>query len=207
MSPLEIIGTVLGVIGVTLMIRQNIWGWPVGIVQVAVSAWVFYGAQLYSDAVLQIFYVVIQAYGWWHWLNGTHTRQAELPVSRLGARALGAWFAGGAVATALWGRFMHGATDAALPYWDAFILAFSLIAQWWQAQKRLENWAGWMVVNVVAIGVFWAKDLRLYSALYVVFLGLAMAGHVAWRRTLRGQAGGSGAPRASEDPSLAKGAP
>ncbi|MEY4938558.1 MAG: hypothetical protein RIQ93_293 [Verrucomicrobiota bacterium] len=187
MSSLEIIGTVLGVIGVTLMIRQNIWGWPVGIVQVAVSAWVFYGANLYSDAVLQVFYVVIQAYGWWHWLHAAQTRRVELPVSRLSIRALCGWITGGAVATALWGRFMQGTTDAALPYWDAFVLAFSLIAQGWQARKRLENWAGWMVVNVVAIGVFWVKDLRLYSALYLVFFGLAVAGHVAWRRTWQEQ--------------------
>jgi nicotinamide mononucleotide transporter len=193
MSGLEIVGTLLGVIGVTLMIRQNIWGWPVGIAQVAVSAWVFYGARLYSDAALQVFYVVIQAYGWWHWAQGTHRRRAELPVSRLSARALCGWVAGGALGTALWGRFMQQATDAALPYWDAFILAFSLVAQWWQARKRLENWAGWMVVNVVAVGVFWAKDLKLYAALYVVFFGLAVAGHAAWRRTLRAQASSAGA--------------
>lgn len=53
MSPAEIAGTVLGVIGVALMVRQSVWGWPVGLVQVAVSAWVFHGARLYSDVLLQ----------------------------------------------------------------------------------------------------------------------------------------------------------
>ncbi len=65
MSLPEIIGTLLGVIGVGLMIRQNIWGWPVGLVQVALSAWVFVGAKLYSDALLQLFFFALQAYGWW----------------------------------------------------------------------------------------------------------------------------------------------
>lgn len=186
MSIWEIIGTVLGVIGVGLMIRQNIWGWPVGLVQVAVYAWVFYDAKLYSDAILQVFFFAIQAYGWWHWLSSKHTAaHSELPVTTLSPGALAGWMSAGAVATVFWGAFMHRTTDAALPWWDAFILVFSLIAQWLQARKILENWAGWMLVNLVAIGVYWAKDLRLTSGLYLVFLGMAVAGHLAWRKSLR----------------------
>ena len=185
MSLLEIIGTILGVIGVGLMIRQNVWGWPVGLVQVTVSAWVFYDTKLYSDALLQAFFFAIQAYGWWHWLHGSTAARSELPVTRLRTRAVVGWCAAGVVATAGWGEFMRRTTDAALPHWDAFILVFSVIAQWLQARKRLENWAGWMIVNVVAVGVYWAKDLRLFAGLYLIFFGMAVAGHVAWVRTMK----------------------
>jgi nicotinamide mononucleotide transporter len=186
MSSLEIIGTVLGVIGVWLMIRENVWGWPIGLVQVAVSAWVFFDAKLYSDVTLQVFFFAIQAYGWWHWLRGapgTKTQASPLPITRLTPTALIAWICAGTVATAGWGEFMRRRTDAALPHWDAFILMFSLIAQWWQAQKRLECWAGWMLVNLVAVGVYWAKNLYLYAGLYAVFFAMAVAGHVAWKRS------------------------
>lgn len=185
MSSWEIIGSILGLIGVTLMIRQNVWGWPVGLVQVAVYAWVFYAAKLYSDALLQFFFFGIQAYGWWHWWRGADAAHSTLPVTRLGGRAIAAWIAAGTAGTVAWGEFMQRTTDAALPHWDAFILVFSLIAQWLQARKRLENWIGWMIVNVVAIGVFWVKELWLTAALYVVFLGMAVVGFVAWRRALR----------------------
>jgi len=191
MSSLEIIGTVLGVIGVWLMIRQNVWGWPVGLVQVTLSAWLFFEAKLYSDTILQVFFFFIQVYGWWHWLSADRndrdatTVPPSLPVTRLPGSAIACWVAIGALGTAGWGEFMRRATDAALPHWDAFILVFSLIAQWWQAQKRLECWAGWMAVNIVAVGVYWAKDLRLYAALYAVFFGMAVAGHVAWRRSMK----------------------
>lgn len=185
MSIWEITGTILGLIGVTLMIRQNVWGWPVGLVQVAVYGWVFLDAKLYSDALLQVFFFAIQAYGWWHWLHGDEKKATELPVTRLRVRAIAGWVVAGAAGSAAWGEFMRRTTDAALPHWDAFILVFSLIAQWLQARKRLENWAGWMIVNVVAVGVYWAKDLRLTAGLYVVFFGLAVAGHLAWQRTMR----------------------
>ena len=209
MSIWEIIGTVLGVIGVWLMIRQNLWGWPVGLVQVAVYAWVFFDAKLYSDTLLQVFFFVIQAYGWWHWLKGDGARAPvlhrpgdgetppatdlrsgvaappTLPVTRLSCAAIAGWLALGAVLTAGWGTFMHRTTDAALPWWDAFILVFSLIAQWLQARKNLECWAGWVIVNTVAIGVYWAKDLRLTSGLYLIFWGMALWGWRAWRQSMK----------------------
>jgi nicotinamide mononucleotide transporter len=184
MSVWEIIGTVLGVAGVWLMIRQNIWGWPVGLAQVAVYAWVFFGAKLYSDVILQFFFFAIQGYGWWHWMTNKHTAaHSDLPVTRLPMRSLLGWIALGAIATAGWGAYM-GTTDASLPHWDAFILVFSLIAQWMQARKKLECWAGWLVVNTVAIGVYWVKDLRLTAALYVIFWTMALWGWREWRRTM-----------------------
>lgn len=186
MSLPEIIGTLLGIGGVWLIIRQNIWGWPVGLAQVTISAWVFYTAKLYSDVLLQGFFFVLQAYGWWHWRQGGGVARSTLPVTRLRARGIVGWLAVGAVATAGWGELMRRSTDAALPHWDAFILVFSVISQWLQARKRLENWAGWMIVNCVAVGVYWTKDLRLFAGLYVVFFGMAVAGQVAWQRTMRG---------------------
>lgn len=186
MSPLEILGTVLGVIGVWLMIRQNVWGWPIGLVQVALYAWIFYDAKLYSDAILQVFFFAIQAYGWWHWWRGPSVVDGlSLPVTRLSLRAIAGWIVAGALLTAAHGWAMARYTDAALPWWDAFILIFSLIAQWLQARKHLENWAGWMIVNVVAVGVYWVKDLKLTSGLYVLFFGMAVFGHLAWRKSMR----------------------
>ncbi len=187
MSPWEIAGTMLGVTGVWLMIRQHIWGWPVGLVQVAVYAWVFYDAKLYSDAILQVFFFVVQVYGWWHWLRGS-SKGAPLPVTRLSAAAIAKWMAVGVLFSAGWGTFMHRTTDAALPWWDAFILVFSLIAQWLQARKVLENWTGWLIVNTVAIGVYWAKDLRLTSGLYLIFWFMAVWGWREWRATMKGAA-------------------
>ena len=189
MSSGDIIGTVLGVIGVWVMIRQNIWGWPVGLVQVAVYAWVFFDAKLYSDTILQAAFFLIQAYGWWHWVRGVKDRAASgqvvLPVTRLSGATIAVWIAVGAGLTVAWGFFMHRTTDAALPWWDAFILVFSLIAQWLQARKNIENWPAWVVVNTVAIGVYWAKDLRLTSGLYLILWVMALWGWRAWARTMQ----------------------
>ncbi|GAB1489870.1 nicotinamide riboside transporter PnuC [Opitutaceae bacterium] len=188
MSMLEIAGTVLGVLGVWLMIRQNIWGWPVGLVQVALYAWIFFGARLYSDAILQLIFFGLQLYGWWHWARARRDPSRvtpELPVTRLAVSTGAMLGVAGLAGTLLWGEFMRRTTDAALPHWDAFILVFSLIAQWLQARKVLECWLGWIIVNLVAVGVYWVKDLRLTTGLYIVFLGMAVWGWRAWRASER----------------------
>jgi nicotinamide mononucleotide transporter len=91
--------------------------------------------------------------------------------------------AGVAFAAAL-GVFLAGRTNAALPYWDAGTASFSLVAQWMQARKWVENWALWIVVDAVYVGMYVAKSLFLMAGLYLVFLGLALAGLLAWRAAL-----------------------
>lgn len=186
MTPAEIVGSVLGVIGVGLMIRQHLLAWPVGMIQVAIYTWVFYTARLYSDSLLQVAFFVLLGYGWWAWWRGERlgVKRSELPVRALTLQARIVYLVVGIGVALGWGTLMAKKTDAALPYWDAFILVFSLISQWLQARKRIENWLGWTAVNVVAVGVYFAKDLYLTAALYVVFLGLAVAGWFTWRKSL-----------------------
>lgn len=203
MDPLELSGAVIGVIGVWLMIRQRVAAWPVGLVQVALYAWIFFQARIYSSALLQGVFFVILLYGWWHWRRGARTGggestavkasaesrvdpspaadgAGELPVTRLGAAG---WFAAVAVGTVVmvaWGLFLGRTTDAVLPFWDAGVLGFSLVAQGLQARKKRENWLFWGGVNAVALGLYFSQGLRVTAALYAVFLGLAVVGWRAW---------------------------
>jgi len=185
MNPFEIAGAVIGFVGVALMIRQHLLAWPVGLVQVVIYAWVFYQTKFYTGALLQGIFFVILLYGWWSWSRGAQTGgpRGDLPVTRLGRVARGLALLAGLVITLGWGAFMQGATDAVLPYWDAFILAFSLIAQALQARKKIENWLLWIVVNAVAVGVYGSQDLWLTAALYAAFLLMAVVGWRAWRKT------------------------
>lgn len=183
MSGAEVVATLLGLLGVGLMVRQHVAAWPVGIVQVVVSGWVFWQQRLYSDVVLQGIFLVLQAYGWWACTRGRVAAGAALPVTRLGVPACVRLAGIGLLATFAWGEGMRRLTDAALPHADAFILIFSVLAQWLQARKRLEAWLGWIVVNLVAVGVYAAQGLHLFAGLYAAFLGLAIAGFRAWRRT------------------------
>lgn len=142
---------------------------------------IFYQAKLYSDSFLQVIYVFFQFYGWWHWLHGGRERTSA-PVTRLSPRALVGYLVAGILGSLLWGFGMARFTDAALPYPDAFVVVFSLIAQWLLARKVLESWYFWIAVDVLAIGVYFLKQLYLTSGLYAVFLVLAIFGLLAWKK-------------------------
>ena len=186
----EAVAVVFGAAAVALTIRQSLWCWPLGLVQVALYVYVFYQARLYSDMVLHVFYVVLQVYGWYRWRSGE--RGSALPVSYLSLTERAGWAMAIALAASVWGEAMLRYTDAAAPRADAFIAAASLAAQYLLAIKKLENWIVWIVVDVVAIAVYWSRDLRLTSGLYGVFLGLCVLGLVEWSKAYeRGRSGGA----------------
>lgn len=183
MTLIEIVAVAFGLTCVWLTIRQNIWCWPAGLVQVALYIVIFYQVKLYSNLMLHILYVGLQLYGWHHWLRGGKN-QSVLPVSVLGWRSRLAWPAAATALTVCWGYFMSRYTDAAVPYGDAFTSVTSLVAQWLMARKQLESWFFWIAVDVVAIGIYWQQGLQLTSGLYAVFLILAALGWHEWRKSL-----------------------
>jgi nicotinamide mononucleotide transporter len=184
MSSIEIVAAAFGVISVFLSVRQNIWSWPTAIVNVGLYIIVFYESKLYADTGLQVVYVVLNAYGWYHWLYGGKNR-TELPVTRTPARLWLLLVALGATGTALIGTLLSQKTDAALPYVDAMTTSTSLVAQWMMTRKLLENWIIWVAVDVVYIGMYIYKSLFVTAVLYLIFLILSAMGYVEWKRSLR----------------------
>ena len=67
---------------------------------------------------------------------------------------------------------------------DSALTVGSLLAQWMMTRKYLENWAIWVVLDVVYVAVFLNRDLKLTAFLYVVYGILAWRGLVEWRRSL-----------------------
>ena len=181
---LEIVATVSGLLCVILTMRQNIWCWPAGLAQIAIYLYLFWAVKLYSDVILQVIFLVLQFYGWYNWLHGGKDHD-ELKVSRLKPAQLLLWVGAGAAGTAAVGTAMEVYTDAALPYWDASGMVYSLIAQWLMTKKKLECWLFWIGVDVLSIGIYLAKGLYVTSGLYAVFLCLATGGLFAWAKSYR----------------------
>jgi nicotinamide mononucleotide transporter len=184
----EIVGVVTGVLGVWLTTRQKIWCWPVGIVSVAAFIVVFFRAKLYAAMGLQAVYVGLAAYGWYAWLRGGEGHSA-LRVSRLPRRMAIGLFALGAAATAVASYSLRTRTDEAMPWLDGFTTSFSLVAQWMQARKFLENWTVWVVVDVAYVGMSLSQGLTLTAGLYAVYVGLALLGFRDWRRSMTAETG------------------
>jgi len=182
-NPLEILVAATGALGVWLTARENVWCWPVGLANVAIYAVVFREARLYADMGLQGVYFALCLYGWWAWLRGG-AAHGRLVVSRAPRAVLAGCALSGILFAAALGTFLRSRTDAALPLWDAGTTAFSLVAQFLQTRKWIENWPIWIAVDAVYVGMYVVKRLYLTAGLYALFLVLAGIGLVAWRRSL-----------------------
>jgi nicotinamide mononucleotide transporter len=185
-SPWELVAAGLGLLNVGLLVRRSVWNYPFGLAMVTVYFFVFREQRLYSDMLLQIFFFVVQLYGWWQWARAKQAA-GEVKVDLLGNRdRLICIVATVAISLAL-GFVMARYTNAASPYIDASIAGMSITAQLLLAWRKLENWVLWIVTDIVAIGLYLSKGLQPTAILYGIFLILCVIGLVDWWRKLRAQ--------------------
>jgi nicotinamide mononucleotide transporter len=177
---LEIAGVVTTVVGIWLTTQRLLVSWPVVLAADLIYLDVFYRARLFSDALLQGFFVAFTLYGWWHWWRGVR-EEGEVRVEPLSLRGWIGGLAAGAVGAVLLGWLMVR-IGAALPHLDATLTSYSLVASWWQARKHIASWWLWIAVDVVYIGEYLYKDLRPTALLYLLLVALAALGLRDWRR-------------------------
>ncbi len=211
MTGIEAIAAVTGLLSVYFLTQQNIWCWPTGLISVSLAAIVFYDSFLFSDMLLHVYYIGMNIYGWIHW-NRKDDASPELPVTTMSIPANVRWVVITLVLTAAWGWAMGhleliaewvivnvddsirwanawmdgGAPQAAYPYGDAFTTVASLTAMWFMAQKRLENWVYWFIIDIVAVSIYALKGLYLFSGQYFIFLILCAIGFRDWRKSMIG---------------------
>jgi nicotinamide mononucleotide transporter len=183
-SALEMVAFVLAIVMVVLNMRVNALAWPLAIISSLLYFALFWNSKLYGDASLQILFVVVALWGWWQWLRGTAADGAALQVRALEAKARWRLLIALAIAWPATGLFLKTFTDTDVPWWDAFPTAASVIGQWLLGRKYIENWAAWIVVNIVSVGLFAYKGLWLTTVLYTLFVAMSFAGWRAWRARL-----------------------
>lgn len=186
----EVLAFVLSVTTVALNIRQNHWAWLFAIVSSAAYGVVFFNSRLYGDAGLQLVFIIVSVWGWYSWLHGaapgatTVGHRRQLAVSTLDGAG---WLAAGAgwlLGYLVLAWFLRSYTNTDVPHTDAFLTAGSLVGQVLLSRKKLENWHAWIIVDVLYVGLYVYKGLLLTGVLYALFVAMAVAGLLAWRRTM-----------------------
>lgn len=197
LSYLEFFGTVSGIIAVWLSARTNVWSWPLGIVNVTLSFFLFYQVQLYPDMFLQVFFFITNLIGWWRWLHpqtGEADKKEELRVSWMDRKQLVLITGIGILGTIVFGLFASRLHDffpmvftqpSASPFVDSFITVMSIVATYYMIQKKIECWIIWIAIDVVATVLYFVRDIKFYSLLYFVLTVLAAFGFYHWRKEFR----------------------
>ena len=186
LTPMEVAAAIATLLNVWLLVRNNIWTWAWGVASVVLYAVVFWRSHLWSSTGLQLlYYLPMQAYGWWVWMKQGPTHHDDLPITRLSTQSRIVWIVATLPLAALlgWGMSFTGAQQSMA---DALVTAVSVTGQYLQTHKKIEHWFCWVLVN--ALYAFWLlprQQLWLSSALYLLLLGMAVQGWRAWLREER----------------------
>lgn len=184
----------LYLLSVWLITRRNVLTWPVGIASVLLYLLLFYQIRLYADTLEQVYYLAASTYGWWFWTRSRATDRTIDDVGFSARPALLGWLAVTAALSVTAGAALSRVhvwlpdafpEAASYPYLDALTTVMSLVAMWLMARKHTESWVYWIVVDVIGIWLYFVKDVRFVSLLYVVLLAMAIKGLTEWSRAGR----------------------
>ncbi|MEP1123389.1 MAG: nicotinamide mononucleotide transporter family protein [Ilumatobacter sp.] len=163
--------------------RRNVLALPIGIVSVILMGSFFSDIGLVGQQWLQWgYYLPIQFWAWAMWTRGGEGG-GELLVTRLAASMRVLVLVASVAATILLGWVLDaGWDDAVYTYWDASIVAASVLAMLLLSLKKVESWWLWIgPVNISAIGLYLKTEANMFAALYVLFFVMAVVGLVRWR--------------------------
>jgi len=187
MSGWELTAVVLAVSYLLLAVRQNRLCWIAAFVSTAIFTVLFFNVQLLMQSALNVYYMAMAVYGWWHWQHGGRSG-STLPVTRRPPAWHGIALSLIVLCTLVSGYLLDRHTDAAWPYLDSLVTWGAVVTTFMVARKVLENWAYWMVINSLAVFLFIDRGMFLTATLHAVYLVISVFGWISWLRDYRRQA-------------------
>jgi nicotinamide mononucleotide transporter len=180
---IELLGALTGLLCVVLLTRQQVASWPLGMVNNALFCALFWRARLYADALLQVAFAALAAYGWWQW--AAPHRGDTVRVRRTTVREWSVLSVLTGVGTLIVAYCLRDHTDSPAPLWDASVATLSLAATYGQTKKLLESWLIWIAVDLLSIPLYAWRGLYPTTLLYVLYLLLCVGGLRRWRLQLK----------------------
>lgn len=187
LSFLELTAVFASLLYVVLAAKKNVWCWPAAFISTAIYTFLFYTFYLWMDSLLQIYYMVMALYGWYAWNKNTANYQDKAVV--LKAYSIKTHFVAIGILAVLslgLGYFMANYTPTDFPYLDSATTVFAVYATYLVAQKVVENWLYWIVIDGISIYLYIEKNLTPTAFLFGIFIVIAAYGYYAWRREYKG---------------------
>ena len=178
----EIVAAILAITYLILAMLEDIRCWIAWIISSLMYFFVMYSANLYMEALLQIFYIFIGLYGLYQWRFKPDLNDA-LKITTWSVKnhlmVIGALV----FLTFISGYVLTIYTAAASPFIDAFTTWGAIAASYLVAKKILENWFYWFVIDFVSVFLFISRELYPTALLFIVYLVLVVIGYSAWRKS------------------------
>lgn len=184
-SLIEWLAIITALIYVVLAAKESVWCWIFGIISSGFYIYMNYIVGLYLDAYLSLYYVLIGFYGWYVWKKEISKNKSGSILHHMKISGIGISILVGTAGTLALGKLSAAFTDSPLPYFDAALTSFSLVATYLTTRKVIENWIFWIVIDAAYVIIYWMRELPSTAILFLIYTFIAIYGFIKWRKTLR----------------------
>lgn len=190
MNNIEIIAVVFGLLSIWFARKENVWVFPLGIINIILFILINLKAGLYAFAAFNVVNIGFNIFGWYKWTKTDEDRK-RLQISRNSPKqniltlllVLLVYFT-----AAFLLRFVNKTDNAYLSSFvgwvDALSIAVLTAALVLMSFKKIENWILWMIGDVIAIILYLSKGIYPALVQYGVFMIMAVSGFLTWRKKL-----------------------
>ena len=177
----------LGIAYVLLASKTIIWCWPAALISTFIYTLLFWEGQLPMQAALNVYYMGMAVYGFWLWQKHTQPED-NLTITQRPLTFHLAFIATGLLFTLIIGLYLANMPNARLPYLDAAVTVFSVMNTLLMAKKILESWLYWIVINLLAITLYFQTGYYVTIIMFSVYFILAFYGYRNWKALKTDQA-------------------
>lgn len=184
---LEILGSILTLWCIYLASKNKISSWPVSIIATVIYFGVYYHNHFYSDAYLQIAFIIFQIYGWWQW-SKSKDNKPERPISKISHKIAILLLIISIFCQFIWYNiYIKINHDAKLPVIDTLTTILCLTASYMQAKRWIESWIIWIIADIIYVPMLIWGGQKITAILYLMLIFLAFYGWKEWKKIYKFQ--------------------
>lgn len=183
---LELTALFFGVVSVLFAKKNNVLVYPTGIISSMIFVYLLIKWDLFGDFTINMFYVIMSVYGWYLWtrkFNGkdllnisrTNSKEKILTSIIFITAFIFIW-----IIYTVFDKF-----DNWTAYVDTLTTAIFFSGMWLMAKRKIENWTFWIVGDIITIPLYFYKGLTISSFLYLIYTFIAIAGYLAWKKSIQ----------------------
>ncbi len=166
-----------------LTIKQRSIRWPIDITILCLNLLIHHKIHLYDRWVFSAVILILDIYGWYNWMYGGPGK-TKLNVKTAAYTSFSQILIIGILGSTIL-YFPLSCIKSHFPFLGALRTVFAWIALWLASKKRQEHWFIWMVLNILAISIYFQKQLYLFAIKYVIYIILNIYGFFAWQKTIK----------------------
>ena len=182
----EIIAVLTGIISVWFAKKENILLYPIGTVSVLIWIYLCWIGQIYSQAVINLFFFMMNIYGWYNWSKKDINNKGQLIIQfnsileNLISLLVSIFLT--IIIYFLLININNSDNNWYFILIESFITALNFIAMWLTAWKRVESWILWIIGDIMCIPLFIYKEYYLSVAQFSIFIIIAFMGYFEWKK-------------------------